>query len=56
MSSVAESDPGSGSGAFLTPGSGIRDPGSGMDRKTGYGSGMNNPNHISDILETNFLG
>jgi hypothetical protein len=31
----------------------IRD---GMGKKTGYGSGMNNPDYISEILETNFLG
>jgi hypothetical protein len=31
-------------------------PGSGMGKKTGPGSGMNNPNHISESLETNFLG
>ncbi len=63
--SVAEPD--SGSGAFLTPGSGIRclfdpwirdpvpfdplDPGR---VKTGSGSGMNNPDHISESLETIF--
>jgi hypothetical protein len=33
--------------AFWTPGSGMR-------KKTGPGSGMNNPNHISESLETNF--
>jgi hypothetical protein len=33
-------DPDSGSGAFLTPGSG-------MVKKSGSGSGMNNPDHIS---------
>ncbi len=43
------SDPGS--GAFLTPGSGIQDV-----KKTGSRSGMNNPDHISESLETNFLG
>ncbi len=32
------------------------DPGSGMGKKTGSGSGMNNPNHISQSIETNFLG
>ncbi len=42
-SSVA--DPGSGD--FLTPGSG-------MGKKSGSGSGMNNPDHISEILETIF--
>ncbi len=45
-------------------GSGIRclfnplDPGSGMkkqDPDLGSGSGMNNPDHISENLETNFL-
>ena len=34
-----------GSGAFLTPGSG-------MVKNWGYGSGMNNPDHISECLET----
>jgi hypothetical protein len=38
---------GSGSGAFLTPGSG-------MGTKSGSGSGMNNPDHISESLETIF--
>jgi hypothetical protein len=41
--SVADPDPGS--GAFLTPGSG-------MGKKSGTGSGMNNPDHISESLET----
>ncbi len=36
-----------GSGAFLTPGSG-------MCKKSGSGSGMNNPDHISVSLETIF--
>ncbi len=40
-SSVA--DPDSGSGAFLTPGSG-------MGKKSGSGSWMNNPNHIFESL------
>jgi hypothetical protein len=40
VTSVADPDPGS--GAFLTPGSG-------MGKK--YGSGMNNPDHISESLE-----
>jgi hypothetical protein len=40
MSSVAESDPGSRSGAFLTPGYGIRNTVSGMDKKQDLGSGM----------------
>jgi hypothetical protein len=43
--SVADPDPGS--GAFLTPGSG-------MDKKSGSGSGMNNPDHIFESLETIF--
>jgi hypothetical protein len=38
-----------GSGAFLTPGSG-------MGKKSGSGSGMNNPDHISQSLETKFFG
>ncbi len=45
--SVADPDPGS--GAFLTPGSGIRD-----GLKSGSGSGMNNPDHISESLGTIF--
>jgi hypothetical protein len=36
-----------GSGAFLTPGSG-------MGKKSGSESGMNNPDHISKSLETIF--
>ncbi len=44
-SSIADS----GSGAFLTPGSG-------MGKKSGSVSGMNNPDHISWSLETIFLG
>jgi hypothetical protein len=39
-------DPDPGSGAFLTPGSG-------MCKKSG--SGMKNPDHISESLETIFL-
>jgi hypothetical protein len=46
---ISLSDPGS--GAFMTPGSGIQD-----GKKTGSGSGMKNPDHISESLETNFLG
>jgi hypothetical protein len=45
LGSVANLDPGSGS--FLTPGSG-------MEKKSGSGSGMNNPDHISESLETIF--
>ena len=45
--SVADPDPGS--GAFLTPGSG-------MGKKTGYGPGMYNPGHISESLEIKFFG
>jgi hypothetical protein len=30
------------------------DPGSGMGKKLGSGSGMNNPDHISENLETIF--
>jgi hypothetical protein len=37
------------SGAFLTPGSGIR-----MGKKSGSVSGMNNLDHISESLETLF--
>ncbi len=32
----------------------IRDPGSGMSKKSEAGSGMNNPDHISESLETTF--
>jgi hypothetical protein len=39
------SAPDPGSGAFLTPGSG---------KNSGSGSGMNNPDHISESLETFF--
>jgi hypothetical protein len=46
VASVA--DPDQGSGAFLTPGSG-------MGKKSGSGSGLNNPDHISESLETIFL-
>jgi hypothetical protein len=42
---VSVADPGS--DAFLTPGSG-------MGKKSGSGSGMNNPDHISESLETIF--
>jgi hypothetical protein len=45
--SGADTDPGS--GAFLTPGSG-------MGKKSGSGSGMNNPDLISESLETMALG
>ncbi len=41
-------DPVSGSGAFLTPGSG-------MGKKSGSGSRMNNPDHIFERLKNNFL-
>jgi hypothetical protein len=42
-------DPDPGSGAFLTPGSGIRYPGSGMGKKTGSGYGIRDeqPENIS---------
>ncbi len=45
---------------FQFSGSGIQclfdplDPGSGMGKKSGSGSGMNNPDHISESLETIF--
>jgi hypothetical protein len=45
--SVANPDPGS--GAFLTPGSG-------MGKISRYGSGMKIPDHISESLETFFGG
>jgi hypothetical protein len=47
--SVADPDPGS--GAFLTPGSGI-----GKNFNTGSRSGMNNPDHIFLQLINSFLG
>ncbi len=47
MDSVA--DPDLGSGAFLTPGSGM-----GKKSGSGSGSGMNNPDHISESLRTIF--
>ncbi len=40
-----------GSGAFLTPGSGM---GKNEDPQPGSGSGMNIPDHISESLETIF--
>ena len=43
--SVADPDPGS--GTFLTPGSG-------MGKNPWSGSGLNNPDHISESLETFF--
>ncbi len=43
-----------GSGAFLTPGSGIGKKNRIQD--AGSGSRMINPSHISESLETNFLG
>jgi hypothetical protein len=46
-SSVVDPDPGS--TAFLTPGSG-------MGKNSGSGSGMNNPDHISECLETILFG
>ncbi len=46
MRSTSVADPGS--SAFLTRGSG-------MGKKSGSGSGMNNPDHISESLETIFL-
>jgi hypothetical protein len=52
---IANPDPGS--GAFLTPGSGMGKKsgfGSGMGKQSGSGSGMNNPVHISYISETVF--
>ena len=45
-----ETDPGS--GAFLTPGSEIRYPG--CVKNQAPGSGMNNPDHLSESLETFF--
>jgi hypothetical protein len=44
---VPSSVPDQGSGAFLTPESG-------MGKKSGSGSGMNNPDHISECFETIF--
>jgi hypothetical protein len=45
-------DPGPGSGAFLTPGSRIRDLG--MHKNQDPASRMNIPDHISESLETIF--
>jgi hypothetical protein len=42
-----------GTGAFLTPVSGM---GKKQDPDPGSGSGMNNQDHISESLETMFLG
>jgi hypothetical protein len=50
---VADPDPGS--GAFLTPGS-ESGMGKNQDPDLGSGPGMNNPDHISENLETIFLG
>jgi hypothetical protein len=51
--------PDPGTGAFLTPGYGIRDQGSEMgknqDPDPKSGSGMNNPAQVSESLETIFL-
>jgi hypothetical protein len=44
---ASDSSPVLRSGAFLTPGTG-------MGEKSGSGSGINNPDHISDSLETIF--
>ncbi len=49
VNSVADPDPGS--GAFLTPGSGM---GKNQDRDPGSGSGMNTLDHVSKSLETIF--
>jgi hypothetical protein len=46
-------DPDPGSGAFLTPW--IRDPGWVKNQDPNPGSGMNNPDHISESLETIYL-
>ncbi len=49
-------DPDPGSGAFLTPGSGIQDPGwvNHQDSEPGSGIRMNISDHISESLETIF--
>ncbi len=54
LSSVADPDPGS--DAFVTPGFGIRCPGwvKKPDPDPRFGSGMNNPDHISESVETIF--
>jgi hypothetical protein len=39
-----------------TLGSGVADPDRGCEKKSGSGSGMNNPDHISESLETIFWG
>ncbi len=62
LTSVADPDTGSGIRCLFDPW--IRDPewvkksgsGSEMGRKSGSGFGMNNPDHISESLETIFLG
>jgi hypothetical protein len=58
--SVADPDPGSGIGCFLTPGSGIRDPGSGIGffRIPDLGSRISDPgsqDHIFKSFLTIFL-
>jgi hypothetical protein len=53
MMDSSVSDPDWGSGAFLTTGSGIWD---GKKLNPESGSRMNNPDHISESLEINFLG
>jgi hypothetical protein len=45
---VADPDPGSGCRFFDS-----RDPGDG-EKKSGSGSGVNNPDHISESLETSY--
>ncbi len=47
-------DPGPESGAFLTPGSGIRDLRCMKNLDPDPASGMNIPDHISESLETIF--
>jgi hypothetical protein len=56
-------DPGYGKNLFRIPDPGVKkapDPGSGIGKKSysdpGTGSGMNNPDHISESLETIFWG
>ncbi len=50
--SVADADPGSVAFLPFWP----LDPGSGMGKKSGPGSGKNNQDHISESLETIFMG
>jgi hypothetical protein len=56
ISSVADPDPGSGFGAFLTPGSGIRDPEKVFSGSRIQDLGSRIPNPYFLELSDNFLG